>query len=345
MEYRKLVKFGAATYCVSLPKNWVREHKLSKGDVLSIEAKDDGSLKVHSKETAPHSRLKEITIDISNMGIEEIRRRVLVAYINDFSVITLRGNIEGQVKALREIFQQFVALEVLELTDERITAKAFIDASETNPLKVMRRIDLLTRTMFGEVAECACNPSKMCFLEEKDLEVTRLHFFALKLITRGLGDTETAHHWGFTKIELAFIMSLANEMERIADRLKRLSKSACAASFGEAERQLMQSHFVRADANYREAMTAFYKNDTTLAHRVIDEHEANLKALDTKTFRCLSSQRVRLGCGIPMVLEFLARISTLTEDIARIVLDLHPLDGADEAAAPKRTLIVMEDGK
>ena len=37
MEYRKLISFGKNSYVVSLPKNWVRQNKLKKGDLVYIE--------------------------------------------------------------------------------------------------------------------------------------------------------------------------------------------------------------------------------------------------------------------------------------------------------------------
>src|SRR3989344_3344949 len=190
MEYRKLVKFGAATYCVSLPKAWVREHKLQKGDLITIDEQGDGTLKVFAKDDGAAPVPKEITFDISGKAMSEVQRMVLVAYINDYSIINLRGDIAGRVKELRDIFQQFLALEVMDLTDERITAKAFLDITETNLLKVLRRVDTIVKT---------------------------------------------ASHWDLTESEVAFIMVLADKLEKIADRLKRLESVFSAGSLSEKE--------------------------------------------------------------------------------------------------------------
>ena len=40
MEYRKLISFGKSSYVVSLPKSWVVQNKLKKGDLLYFDEKE-----------------------------------------------------------------------------------------------------------------------------------------------------------------------------------------------------------------------------------------------------------------------------------------------------------------
>lgn len=326
MEYRKLVRFGTATFCVSLPKPWIRQHKLKKGDVLQIKEDDDGSLKVQAKGGARPSEIKEIVIDISGMDAEEIKRRILVSYINDFSVIHLRGDIGGRAQELRDIFHQFVALEVLDLTENQITAKAFVDVSETNPLSVLRRMDLILKTMFSEMGGCFSSPAKAALVIEKDFEVNRLYFFTLKLLTRGLGDIETARKWDMSPTELAFTMVFADKLEKIADRLKRLADIFTRVPFSASVQQGLGEHLSAVEALYRDALNAFYRRDTAIAHKVITRRNEIITRLENTELTCLKDKCVKVGFGIPMTLEYLSRICFLTEDIARVVLDINPLE-------------------
>ena len=326
MEYRKLVKFGTATYCVSLPKPWIRQNKLKKGDVLQIKEDEDGSLKVQTRAGPRPSEIKEITLDITGMGAEEIKRRILVSYINDFSIINLKGDIGGRVQALRDIFHEFVALEVLDLTENHITAKAFVDVSETNPLSVLHRMDLILKTMFSEMGGCFSSPSKAALIIENDFEVNRLHFFTLKLLTRGLRDIETARKWDMSPTELAFTMVFADKLEKIADRLKRLADIFTKVPFSDIVQKGLKGHLLAVETNYRDALSAFYKRDTAIAHRVITRRNEIISKLENTELTCLKDRCAKVGFGIPMTLEYLSRISFLTEDIARVVLDINPLE-------------------
>ncbi len=335
MEYRKLVRFGTATFCVSLPKPWIRQHKLKKGDVLRIEEDDDGSLKVQTKGGLRPGEIKEITIDIIGMDDEEIKRRILVSYINDFSIIHLNGDMGGRVQALRDIFHQFVALEVLDLTETHITAKAFVDVSETNPLSVLRRMDLILKTMFSEMGECFSSPVKAALIIEKDFEMNRLYFFTLKLLTRGLGDLETARKWGMVPTELAFTMVFADKLEKIADRVKRLADIFTTVPFSRSTQEGFRRHLSAVETNYRDALDAFYKRDTALAHQVITRRNEIIPKLENTELTCLKDKCVKAGFGIPIVLSYLCRISFLTEDIARVVLDINPIEaGKSRKAGP-----------
>lgn len=324
MEYRKLVKFGTSTFCVSLPKLWLREHKLLKGDIICIEEAEDGTLRVGPKEAAARHPVREMSIDISGRGIEEIKRQVLAAYINDYAVIQLRGDIGQNLKELRQLFQQFIGLEVFELSDEAITAKAFEDRSETHPLKAIHNMDNITRTMFAELADVLTNRERACLISEKDAEVNRLYYFTLKLVTRGLNEGEVAGRWGVARSELAFLMMLADKLEKIADRVKRIARIVSESDSPEAEAGLVSAFVRELELNYRDAMEAFYRKDTALANRVINTHRQNASHYDSRNLSCLRKTREKAGCGIPFVREYLARTSKLTEDVARIVLNLNP---------------------
>ncbi len=37
MEYRKLISFGKSSFVVSLPKSWVTQNKMKKGDLVYFE--------------------------------------------------------------------------------------------------------------------------------------------------------------------------------------------------------------------------------------------------------------------------------------------------------------------
>ncbi|MDO8656313.1 MAG: AbrB/MazE/SpoVT family DNA-binding domain-containing protein, partial [Nanoarchaeota archaeon] len=49
MEYRKLISFGKSSFVVSLPKSWVIQNKLKKGDLIYME-ENEGTLILGAKE-------------------------------------------------------------------------------------------------------------------------------------------------------------------------------------------------------------------------------------------------------------------------------------------------------
>ena len=44
MNSRKIIKLGHSSYVVSVPKNWVKKNKLSKGDRILVRENGDNEL-------------------------------------------------------------------------------------------------------------------------------------------------------------------------------------------------------------------------------------------------------------------------------------------------------------
>lgn len=324
MEHRKLIKFGAKTYCISLPKPWIREHKLKKGDTINIERLDDGSLKVLGTADASQPEIKEISFNVTSLSADEVRRRILVAYINDYTIIRLCGTMGGRAAELKDIFKQFVALEVLDITSDSITAKAFIDVSETEPLVVLRRVDTIVRAMFSGMRDCLKDSADFNFVLEREEEVDRLSSFALKLITRGLNEPANARQWKMTPAQVAFIMVFCEKLEKIGDRLRHLAEIIPSMKFRKETRGMILQHLVTVEENYRRALSAFYKGDISLANEVLGRHNEIVRQLEWPSLNCNKDRCARVGFGLPLVLDHLVRISLLTKDISRVVLDIHP---------------------
>ena len=87
MHARKLVKAGAASHTISLPKSWLDKNMLKKGDTLFIIEKSDSELAITPKTGEENTRKKEITIDVDNKGVGSIQREITSAYVNNYSKI------------------------------------------------------------------------------------------------------------------------------------------------------------------------------------------------------------------------------------------------------------------
>ena len=57
MEYRKLISFGKNSFVVSLPKSWIKQNKLIKGDLIHIS--DNGSDLILSKKESDEKKKRE----------------------------------------------------------------------------------------------------------------------------------------------------------------------------------------------------------------------------------------------------------------------------------------------
>ncbi|MBY9004209.1 MAG: phosphate uptake regulator PhoU, partial [Candidatus Lokiarchaeota archaeon] len=90
IENRKVQQTGGSSYIISLPKEWINEHNIKKGDSLSILSQPNGNLMI-----TPHANsqeyIKEKIIDIEKDTKPEYLFRLLVGvYIMGYSRIIIQ---------------------------------------------------------------------------------------------------------------------------------------------------------------------------------------------------------------------------------------------------------------
>ena len=103
METRKLIKFGKNSYVMSLPKEWVKQNKLSKGSVLYV-AQEPGSISI-----APSKLLveqKSAYIPVENKSIADVEMELMAYYKANYSIFTFEG------KELSELSKIFIMISV-----------------------------------------------------------------------------------------------------------------------------------------------------------------------------------------------------------------------------------------
>ena len=91
MEYRKLIKFGNSSHIISLPNSWVKKNKLRKGDLIYYTENGNNELVLNPKLKDEKQGVTEIMIDITNKNLNEMRREIHSAYINNFNTINIIG--------------------------------------------------------------------------------------------------------------------------------------------------------------------------------------------------------------------------------------------------------------
>ena len=149
-EYRKLISFGKNSFVVSLPKGWIIQNKLVKGDLVHIE--DDGHKLVLSRnDFKDEAKEKSKVILIDGKSLETVKREINSCYILNYRSIILKGNsIRTHIRELQSFFQDLIALEVMEQTPTSIIAKDFLNMDKVSAEEIIRKMDIVTRAMFNE---------------------------------------------------------------------------------------------------------------------------------------------------------------------------------------------------
>jgi len=225
MESRKLISFGSSSYVVSLPKNWIHTNKLVKGDSIYIEEKPN-ELLLTTDSSEKEKEIKEKQIEASNKPLRRIESEIAAAYLTTYDVIEIRNINEGDMPKIKEILQYFAGLEILEQTSTKIVARDLINVNEVSIKTLIRRIDIILRSILDDAVACLNDMKKVksAQFDERDNELNRLTYLVTRIAIAALRDPKLAKKFNTNPVEIMTEQDLATRLERIGDHLKRLAR-------------------------------------------------------------------------------------------------------------------------
>ena len=280
MEYRKLISFGKNSFVVSLPKAWVRQSKLKKGDLIYIEVNDQ-NLVLSKNETDKVNLDKVQTIDIDGKSLNLIAREVNASYISNYRTIILKGkDIKDKIKDLQNIFQNLIALEVMEQTSNSIIAKDFLNINQVSVDELIRKMDIITRTMLKESAQ---NIHKDNYenINQRDKDVNRLYFLLYRTVLYNMENLSNAYKkLKLSPIDLLNYLFIGFYIEGIADEARRTARYSRLVNIDNKEKALWDKFFEKTIQYYTDTIKSVYNKDYNLALNLSSLKEDFNKELD-----------------------------------------------------------------
>jgi phosphate uptake regulator len=265
METRKLVKTGAETYTMSLPKEWVKKNNLNKGDLLFLH-QNKSSIEIRPAEGGEKKEDKEITISIDGKDVSTLRRETISAYINNFTKLSFVGeNLDDKMEDIRKILHNFLALEIIEHTNKRLVVKDYLDLKEFSLDNIIRRMDMLVRSIIIDSKNSFEKKGVHENLKLRDYEVDKLFFLLNRLVrSRDISPKEAiAYFW------------IAKTLESISDDIKEIAEE-----FENTKDKSILAKYEDVESYYKEAIKAYMKNDKQLADKLISQKNVIIEELE-----------------------------------------------------------------
>lgn len=230
MEHRKLVGFGKASYVVTLPKEWIKNNNLNKGDTVKLDTKENIiTLTTENTEinrpVKEESRLVLNTEKLLSKGFNEgdereksyfISMLIFSAYVNGYDIIIIEGN----KKIIKEIIEDIVGLEVIEETSKRVITRFLIDIKEVSLDKMLNRVDSMFRTLLDYLK----NPKEwdeLIIFEKKRLR--SLCLLSARVATKALKDFESRKMLNVSSSHAASLRELFRQFRSIGSKFGELA--------------------------------------------------------------------------------------------------------------------------
>ncbi|MFH1064658.1 MAG: phosphate uptake regulator PhoU [Candidatus Woesearchaeota archaeon] len=256
MEYRKIIEFGKSSFVMSLPKDWLKENNIKKGDVVYLNRETD-KLVVYPADNADSKKERKITIDVTDMTLEEIGLQLSTLYIRNFTKIILTADsMKLRAKDIRLLIHELMALEVIEEDASKIVTRAFINMDDISPLDLLEKMDIITREMIVD-SKTAFNEDKSENIYLRDLDVNRLSLLLFRSVRYLQKNPDAARKKNISYEHLLAMWDVATKVEEIADQAKRLAKLMRRVKLHKDEEEEFYKLFSSVEKYYHDTMEVF----------------------------------------------------------------------------------------
>src|SRR3990170_2391946 len=158
MESRKIQKVGAATFTVSLPKEWVARRNLRKGDQLFLVEEGEGLRLLPSPTVSDRERSgTEFIVDADLCEEPGMLERVIVGnYVLGHERIIVRSSLrlrsEHQDEVRRSV-RRLIGMGIVEESSSKVVLQCSINPANYPLDTLVKRLYNLGSTMLSEALE------------------------------------------------------------------------------------------------------------------------------------------------------------------------------------------------
>jgi len=280
LETRKLIKFGNSSHVISIPGTWLKKNNLNKGDLIYFEQNGDNGLVISPEKKESIKEEKEITILTEKKDISILTREIVSAYLENYRILKLKGNnIQGLARELKPRIQNLIGLEVIDQDTGILVAKDLLDLDAVSLSDVLKRMDIIARAMLTDIGAAGkrINPDD---LNQRDENVNRLYFLALRTIRKALDDTNLRTRLGMSNGDLLRIWHLIHHIETIADEAKYLSALIKKTTSSAKELDCFIDTLAEIEKLYIETMKSVYKKEQETAYILSQRKDGLIKKIE-----------------------------------------------------------------
>ncbi len=309
METRKIIKFGKNSFIVSLPKEWVAQHRLRKGSDLYVETKP-GAVEFSVAETEPEEHVGRI--NCKDKSITNLETEISCLYKMGYDSIVVEGDcLPDKVNEVRELLLGLAGAEIVEQDLHKIVAKDLIDIKQIALPTLLNRMDMMVRSMFQDTLGDEAVPSQV--LRDRDRDVNRLQLLVARMMRIVFDNPGMV---GILKLSVRtahYYARIAWALERIADYVKRANGDMEAS--GKGARKRLKEQLEVAFQKYLATIKVYYKGDAEKAFQLHDEIVKLLATFTRHVYAAKETTEVLALENIKNVLRDLRIILRITAEI------------------------------
>ncbi len=231
MESRKIQKVGAATLTISLPKSWVTQRKLKRGDLVFLVEEGEALKLLPSEQAAERKRSTvEFLVDADLCDEPGMLERVVVGnYVLGREKIIVRADRRLRSEHLDEIRQavrRLMGIGILDETPSEVVLHCSIDPTNYPIEALIKRQHGLASTMLSESLE-ALRTSDVTLAEDamkREDDADMIYWLTLRLLLSAQLDDALLERLGIrSRLEIAGYRAIARDLEIASDHAHEIA--------------------------------------------------------------------------------------------------------------------------
>jgi phosphate uptake regulator len=222
------MSLGKSSLVVSLPKEWMQENELKKGDTVSINLQRDHSLVIYPN-LLKSSEPKEITLSIAeNEDDMLIIQKILGSFLNGYSGIMLTSEkifSVPQIKCIRNMAGRLY-MRVMEADAKCVYIQSLMDETKASLEQAIQRMHLISRSMCEGVVTALKNsdPQLAKSIFSLDDDVDHFAFFILRILRTAVHDPFLSKELRVDSLDCMDHQVLVYRMEYASDFASDIAK-------------------------------------------------------------------------------------------------------------------------
>lgn len=201
LEQRRLQKLGYSTLMVSLPRDWVTQMNLKRGDTVNITSDNEGKLVIHPSLTVLKSKSRCI-IHAQKVDEKLLGRLIIGAYIAGHETIEIHTTRQEfspeQLEYIRKTLNELIGVGIVAEEVNRIVVQSFLDPSKFPIDGLISRLNLIVDSM-RDLAVKALIEEKIDYAKEvlsMDVEADKVYFLVTRQLLQAVEDKGLAQKVG-----------------------------------------------------------------------------------------------------------------------------------------------------
>lgn len=333
-EIRKIQFTGKSSYIISLPKNWINDLGLRKGDQIIIKKQHDTTLQlIPPKNSTYNIQDDDAILEINNNDNKSIIRKIISLYFIGFKTINIKPKFGRMKPAQRNLIKEavkrmLIGTEIISDSTNDIVIQVLVDSLGLSIDNAFKRMVHLAKSMLMDVL-LAIKEANLDLANEvikTDDEVDRFSFYIIRQLKIAIQSESMLINMGFFNSRNCLgYRVIAKNIERTGDHAVLIAKELI-----HFKKPIQKSiyHKIREMTEFAlylidQSCLSLFKKDFNHADITMDntlkitEYEKNVL---NETSSITNNEEIYF---IRKIIENIKRVAEYAGDIAEIVLNIN----------------------